>query len=441
MRIAIEENLFSYRERVYPIVRALADSGGTAYLVGGCVRDMVLGIALKDLDIEVHGVELQILAQVLARFGHVEEIGKKFGVLLVLGLAVDWSLPRTDSSGRKPAVHLQPQLDIKKALHRRDVTMNAMAINLTDVVLHNKSEIDITAIIDPFNGIKDIQERKLRAVDDDFFIQDPLRLLRVMQFIGRFAMQPVPELDALGARMALYDEYDDRPLAQERIHAEVAKLLLLSEQPSLGFAWLLKIGRAEELFPFFNKQEYVVAALQLVDIVVRRTKELDDTQRLMLLFAALCWPQWHDTAGSGSLRQTLATSTGSHDLIIGVEMILVALKKLLSVDDGDTGKVLCKKVASCLKGHATLALVARFAWCVDEIHVASYENTIIYKLAQAAGVLDGPEVALVQGRDLLDHVAPGPELGRLVALAYQIQLEEGERDKQVLVSRALQQRR
>lgn len=434
MRIAIVEGLAAYKERIFPIVQSIASGGGTAYLVGGCVRDMVLNLPLKDLDIEVHGLALAHLQGILQRFGIVEEVGKKFGVLLLLGLPVDWSLPREDSSGRKPTVTLQPNLDLTQALRRRDLTMNAMAINLNDIVAYDKKEIALTEIIDPFNGLRDLEARQLCAVDDNFFTQDPLRLLRVMQFIGRFGMQPSDALSALCKKMVLYDTYDNRPLASERMHAEVAKLLLQSKSPSAGLQWIIDIGKSGELFPFLINQGEVTNALCLVDRMAESGQGLETFERLTLMFAALCWPHWSKN-NSESVRSMLAMCTGSLDLVAAVAAVLIALQQLEHIGDDVSGVVVCKKIAAALKNHTELSVVVLLAAAVYEPSCKDFDQSILFLLIKKAGVLHGAEEPLVLGRDLLEYIEPGPKLGKMVAQAYDIQLEEGIKDKAELIRR------
>src|SRR5574338_582118 len=84
------------------IVCALQQQGGTCYAVGGSVRDLVLELEIKDLDIEVHGISSETLEATLKNFGVVQLLGKKFGVFRIQKYDIDWSLPRRDSAGRKP---------------------------------------------------------------------------------------------------------------------------------------------------------------------------------------------------------------------------------------------------------------------------------------------------------------------------------------------------
>jgi tRNA nucleotidyltransferase (CCA-adding enzyme) len=89
-------------------------------VVGGAVRDALMGLETKDLDIEIHGLNYQELKKHLAKFGPFREVGKSFGVLKVDGINADWSLPRKDSVGRKPIVEIDPNMDLKEAFLRRD---------------------------------------------------------------------------------------------------------------------------------------------------------------------------------------------------------------------------------------------------------------------------------------------------------------------------------
>lgn len=428
--------LEAYTSKIYPIIEALAKAGGTAYLVGGCVRDMVLDLPLKDLDIEVHGLSIDQLQGVLKQFGHVEEVGKKFGVLILFGLAVDWSLPRSDSSGRKPTVTLQPNLDLTQALKRRDLTMNAMAINLTKIVLAKQKVLELGEIIDPFNGLSDLAACRLRAVDDDFFIQDPLRMLRVMQFIGRFNMQPTAELDALCSRMNLYDEYDGRPLARERIQNEAIKLLLQAAKPSLGFAWLHKIGRIGELFGMLAEEKHQKIAFSLLDNVAQKTQHLEAEQRLIAMLTALCWPWWSENQASSNVRNYLANITSAQNIIAAVSASLKAIVALAHLNKNyQEDVVACKKIAATLKGNLSLRLILYTAWFIYQPSCTSAEETDHYKLAHAAGVLDQMEKPVVEGRDLIDKIPPGPAIGKLLAQAYTIQIEEGITEKERLLQR------
>src|SRR5436190_23855952 len=128
--------LFEQFPQIYTIVEKIIQNKGKAFLVGGAVRDYFLGCRLKDIDIEIHHMTEPQLETLLQEYGVVSTVGKSFGVLRVNGIHVDWSLPRSDSAGRKPTVIIDPFMPIEQALRRRDLTMNAMAIDIeTDISL------------------------------------------------------------------------------------------------------------------------------------------------------------------------------------------------------------------------------------------------------------------------------------------------------------------
>ena len=157
------ESFMALLDAIIPIIHSIKQAGGIAYLVGGSVRDLVLQQPLKDFDIEVHNLTQEQLEAALAKHGTVMLIGKKFGVFKIAGLDADWSLPRKDSIGRKPTVAIDPSMTIQEACRRRDLTMNAMAINLNDIVDNQTvltqlrdpataNPTTIIPIIDPYGG-------------------------------------------------------------------------------------------------------------------------------------------------------------------------------------------------------------------------------------------------------------------------------------------------
>jgi tRNA nucleotidyltransferase (CCA-adding enzyme) len=204
-----------------PATRAIVDAvhaaGGTAYFVGGCVRDRLLGIEPKDRDLLVTGLSVDKLLEILP--GKVDAVGKSFGVLKVTleGETIDVALPRTERSTgtghRDFVVVTDPGLTVEDDLARRDFTMNAMAVHAgTDV------------LIDPFNGLEDLlRYRRVRAVGVDLerFREDPLRMLRAVRFVARM------RLDI--ATSTAWAIKDSAPLlasvAKERVFDEVSKLL------------------------------------------------------------------------------------------------------------------------------------------------------------------------------------------------------------------------
>ena len=196
---------------------------GGALVVGGCIRDYLLGVPNKDHDVEVYGVGYDALAEALSRVGKVDLVGQPFGVVKVTtpsGATHDFSLPRREvkvAKGHKGFdVVVDSGLSLREAAIRRDFTINALAYDPRRNV-----------ILDPFGGVEDLRGRRLRHVSAAF-VEDPLRVLRGMQFAGRFNLQVVPETAALcrGMRDAFAE------LAVERVRDEWLKWAQKSTVPS-----------------------------------------------------------------------------------------------------------------------------------------------------------------------------------------------------------------
>jgi len=270
--------------------------GGRAFLVGGYVRDLLRGQPGKDVDLEVFGLPLAELEELLSRLGSVLRVGRAFGVLRVKGLDVDFSVPRRDSKVGKGhrgfAAKSDPGMTPEQAVRRRDLTVNALLMDpLTG------------ELVDPCGGQDDLAQRRLRAVDPRTFPEDPLRPLRVAQFAARLEFKPDAELVAICRAMDLSE------LPEERIWDEWHKLLLRGRRPSLGLEFLL----AADLLRFTPQLQELVGVPQDPewhpegDVWVHtlaavnaaaglRTGELELDQQVML--GALC----HDLGKAGTTR-------------------------------------------------------------------------------------------------------------------------------------------
>lgn len=218
----------------------LMDIGARPIVVGGYVRDHFLGIQSKDIDIEVYGISsLDVLKSSLESFTPVHEVGKSFGVLKIRldDSDIDISLPRTEiktAKGHK-GFHVQTNgyLDFNTASRRRDFTMNAIGY-----------DIKTDFFIDPHGGKEDIKNGIIRHVDDESFIEDPLRVLRAVQFAARFNFKLHANTLKLCQTMVKNNMLSELP--KERIFEEYKKLLLKAHKPSIGFELL---DRMNALFP------------------------------------------------------------------------------------------------------------------------------------------------------------------------------------------------
>jgi len=243
----------------HDVASAVREAGGRALVVGGWVRDRLLG-----------------------RFGRVEQVGQSFPVFKLIGASpgeVDVALPRRESkrgTGHKGfEVRGDPFMSIAEAARRRDFTVNAISWDpLTG------------EYFDPSNGRSDLDNRILKAVDPTTFGDDSLRVLRAIQFAARFELTPDPDTKALCRSIRL----DDLPPA--RIWGEIEKLLLRAERPSIRFALALELGVVDQLFPelkalvgcvqepeWHPEGDVWVHTLQVVDQARQRIGDLDRADR------------------------------------------------------------------------------------------------------------------------------------------------------------------
>lgn len=220
---------------VLNLAEAVRAAGGRALLVGGCVRDELMGRQPKDWDVEIYGVEPASLRELLNAFGTVNVVGEAFTVYKI-GAHLDVSLPRRERKAgrghRAFFIEGDPEMTVEEATSRRDFTINSI---LKDPLTGE--------IIDPFHGRSDMQQGIIRAVTPKSFSEDSLRVLRAAQFAARFEFRVEPETVTLCRAIDLSD------LPSERVWGEMEKLLLRARHPSIGLGWLHALGVLDQLFP------------------------------------------------------------------------------------------------------------------------------------------------------------------------------------------------
>lgn len=225
---------------------------GRLYEVGGFVRDTLLHHRpdSKDRDYLVCGITYDRLVELLRRHGFVDLVGKSFGVIKFTPrgqqvdspVTFDISLPRKEiSTGlahRDFEVDFDPNLPVEQDLLRRDFSMNAMARDMAS-----------NQLVDPYGGLKDLQNKTIRMVSENSFREDPLRMLRAVQFAARFEFEIEPEtLKALKENVALI-----ATVSPERIAEELAKMLTRAEKPSIGFRLMRDMGLLSFILPELGK--------------------------------------------------------------------------------------------------------------------------------------------------------------------------------------------
>jgi tRNA nucleotidyltransferase (CCA-adding enzyme) len=432
---------------------ALRAAGGQPFVVGGTVRDKLIGAPTKDYDVEVFGLPQERLEPVLAAHGRVDAVGQAFRVYKLSGVegvggSLDVALPRRDSKigpgHRGIAVEGDPALEVAEAARRRDFTINAMLVDPATGTL-----------VDPWGGQADLEARLLRAVDAQTFVDDPLRALRAVQFAARYELSVEPATAALCASMPL-DE-----LPAERVFGEVEKLLLRARRPSVGFAlmraWGMLPAVAPELVPleatpqdpgWHPEGDVWTHTLQVLDVAAGLRDELgeDRPRQLAVMLGALC----HDLGKPSTTRfeDGRIRSLGHEEAGLGPARALLDRWNVHTLLGYDVREQVFGLVAHHLKpgqlydgrdrvGDGAIRRLARRC-----------EPDLLYRVAKAdclgrrpgdfapvamdwfrervrqLDVAVRPPEAILKGRDVIAlGVSPGPEIGRVLKAVYERQLD------------------
>jgi len=434
-------------ETARAIAGAVRNAGGRALIVGGWVRDQLLGHPSKDLDIEIFGVPQEHLPALLNAFGRVEPVGQSFPVYKVVrpdGGDIDVALPRRESKrgrGHKSFdVIGDPSMTVGEAARRRDFTINAIAWDpLTDTYE------------DPCNGRADLESGVLRAVDLSTFGDDSLRVLRAIQFAARFEFALEDATAALCRSIPL----DDLPA--ERIWGEIGKLLLQARRPSIGLALALDLGVVDRLFPELKalvgcKQEpewhpegdVWTHTLMVVDQARQRNTDLPRPQQVAVMLGAVC----HDFGKPATTAFVDGRIRSLDHEEAGIAPATAFLDRLNvhSMDGFDVRRQVLGLVAQHLKpgafykaGNVSDGAFRRLAQKVDLELLARlaradcHGRTGVFDCsamdwfvdrARALGVEHQPPPPLLLGRHVLAlGLAPGPKVGEVLRVVYDAQLD------------------
>ncbi|MGD9547131.1 MAG: CCA tRNA nucleotidyltransferase [Candidatus Krumholzibacteriia bacterium] len=423
---------------VRDIARLIAARGGRALLVGGSVRDRLLGLESPDFDLEVFGIQPQDLIELLESFHPVDPTGRAFGVLKLKGLPIDVSLPRRESKiglgHRGFLVDADPFLPLEAAAARRDFTINAIA------------EDPLTGeVIDPFQGRRDLADRIMRHTSDQFG-EDPLRVLRGMQFIARFGLTAAPETVRLCRGIGM------EGLAPERIFEEWRKLILTGETPALGLAFLRDTGWIDH-FPelkaligcpqdprWHPEGDVWTHTLHCLDAFAEE-RTGDDREDLVVGLAVLCHDLGkpattiidpdairslgHCEAGEEPTRAFLGRMTRQLDL---VEQVVPLVREHLRPEElhkAGAGDGAIRRLASRVGRIDRLVRVAR----ADRRGRPPLEDDFpagpwLLERAEALKVERRAPRPLVQGRHLIAlGRTPGPDFGPILDVCYEAQLD------------------
>lgn len=409
--------------RLLNIAGEIREAGGRAYLVGGWVRDALLGKNCRDYDVEVYDLTQDDLLPILKKYGKTNLVGKAFGVihLAMRGLSLDFSFPRTESKvgygHRGFVVHTDEKLSFREAALRRDFTINAMGMELPEL-----------ALCDPYGGIDDLKKGVLRHVGPAF-AEDSLRILRGVQFASRFALSLAPETVQLCRTLSLDD------LSIERLFEEFKKWLLKPGKPSLGLRAFLDIGLDgyfPEIAPVCGSWELLGNTLdRMVDAregrldgLLLEALPLTEEQLSELAFAALLCGNSLACVDCSALKRTilkfLQRMTNEIHLMRNVPELLSCLGSL------DFGQVPAapelRRMAVKLGGLKLLCLLVQSI--PDELVKSRSFVKDFIKASVELDLVESAPQAFLTGKMLLDlGVKPGREMGEIIQRSFELQLD------------------
>lgn len=449
-----------YPEALTSLATAVQERGGRLLMVGGAVRDELLGLPPTDFDVEAFGLPVRAVEEVAAQLGAVKEVGRDFGIfkMRIAGHEIDLGLPRRDSKispgHRGFQANVEPSMTVAEAAQRRDFTIGAIYKDpLTGEVL------------DPTHGANDLQQRRLRMVDPTTFVEDPLRLLRGAQLAARYELKLDPAtLEQMRLMMP-----EIKTLKPDRLVAEWRKLMVKAERPSIGLEIMKSTDYFKEYFPVIDQlastpqdprwhpEGNVWVHTKLVVDQARRlaaTQELSAEETLIATLAAFCHDlgkvsttqivdrkiitHGHEEAGADPARDWLEKS-GFPESIIRKVIPLVTnhLKPALLYESEHRGQWVTGGALRRLAKRVYPSTIKQLALVATADHLGrgpfpqpdgasawpTYDPASEWLLAesQRRGVDQGRPEPVLYGRDLVERGwSPGPIFGQVIALAEQL---------------------
>lgn len=423
----------------------IISSGGKPFVVGGAVRDHLMGLEPKDFDVEVFGMSFADLSKALESFGKPNMVGASFGIINIRvdGESFDFSIPRRENRigvGHKDfMVQVDPSMTVEDAAARRDFTINAISFDVANGV-----------IVDPFNG-KDALEAGFLIPTSNAFAEDALRVLRGMQFAARFELEAT-----FGCIVACSKMLPDfKALPKERIWGEWEKWALKGVNPHLGLWFLGRVGWFDA-FPEIGALHGVLQdpewhpegdAFRHTGLVCNAAADiasrdnLNDFDRLVLMFAALCHDfgkatctivkdgrirsPGHAQEGMpiadkflqsigcpNAIREQVIPLVGEHMAHIGMEVNKRNLRRLsLRLGPANIEQLL-RVIEADMSGRP------------PKPKGLPAECEAIREMAKDLSIDKGGPEAIVMGRHLIGiGIKPGPEMGLILKECFEAQME------------------
>ena len=425
------------------VSQVIHDNNGEAYLVGGCIRDALLGKKIKEIDMEVYGITQEKLTNVLATSLSIplsfNFIGKSFGVIKVSKYPIDISFPRKERQifdhHKGFQIHTDVNMSKKEACKRRDFTINSMLYSL-----HTHT------IIDHYDGQKDLNNRILRHTSTKFQ-EDPLRVLRAMQFIARFELTIAPQTLDFCKKLSIEN------IPQERIYEEFKKLILKGNKLSLGLfflkecEWIKFFPEIAQLIncpqhPVWHPEGDVFIHTALCLDVFSQKKTYNAKEDLIVGMAVLCHDMGkplttvvgddgiirspaHDIKGVPVARKFLKRLTNDKKLIDAVLPLVETHMLPSNFYKNNASKSAILKLAHKIKNiHRLLRVTfADHNGRGQKINENPDSINFISTYAKELDVYDTPPLPLVQGKDLINMgIPPGKHFAIILEECYRGQL-------------------
>ncbi len=386
-----------------PNVRsAIIDKGGKIYQIGGVVRDEMLGKVSKDLDLLVVGIDIKELGKIIEPFGKVNLVGKSFGVLKFKpegsSEEIDISVPRIDEKstgkGHKDfEIKLGKGISLEQDQLRRDFWMNAMSKDIETGEVHDMGG----------RGKLDIENRVVRMINPQAFQDDPLRMLRAVQFAARFDFKIEPKT---------YKEIKNnakliKTVSAERFHEEFVKMFTKSTKPSYGIKLMIELGLMKFLFPQVRKVSGLVDKIPKANFPA---------------FLAVMLKDLGNQAGKAAQKVMRVSNNDAESID---EIVRVMTNKKIQPSS--------KNEFAVVKWVENLN-----SYVIDSIDgylqtVKSQTIANLFRDMKRKGKPTNRKELVVDGRDIIGIGIKGPKVGKVLDWALEYSIRKGNQDKEKLL--------
>ena len=459
MEKKLDKQLIQVEPAIQIILTILNDLSYECLIVGGAVRDAIMGITPKDIDIEVYNISYEGLSELLSKYGRVDIVGKKFGVIKFkpingIGIDYDISIPRVENKcgiGHKEFdITFDLNMTKEQAAFRRDFTCNALAYNPL-----------INTIYDFYDGLEDIKNKVLKHTSSKFK-EDALRILRAMQFQARFNFSIHPDTIALMKDM-LNSTTEFSLLAVERVYDEWRKWAEKGINHSLIFQFMrdtdlinyypelkkLKETPQDAIYhPEGDVEIHTVLCLTHMDKVIKE-ENISGEEKVILIMSIL----FHDiakppTTEEKEKRGRMTITSEGHEAL-GGKMCFEILPKLgfhidlitpianlvanhlagvnISIITSAGGKMKSVKKLSRRLFPATIQQLL-YVMKADTNGRGAHEIKVptgfveISEIAKEINVTDKPYEYILMGRHLIEAgLKPSPKFGEILTTAGEAQ--------------------